>query len=139
MLDDPEHAGVARLVTDLNAIYRGEPALWSQDTTPEGFDWIVGDDAQRNVFVFERIGSNGELLVCVANFAALPHENYRIGLRRSGRWDEILNTDSEVYGGSGVGNLGAVEAHEMPWHGRPASALLRVPPLGAIWLRPAAS
>jgi 1,4-alpha-glucan branching enzyme len=138
MLDDPSHAGVARLVTDLNAIYRRDPALWSQDTTPDGFEWIVGDDAQRNVFAFERIGSGGELLVCVANFAALPHENYRVGLRQAGRWDEILNTDAEVYGGSGVGNLGAVDAHEAPWHGRPASALLRLPPLGAIWLRPAA-
>jgi 1,4-alpha-glucan branching enzyme len=77
MLDDDSHAGVARLVTDLNTVYRREAALWSQDTTPEGFEWIVGDDAQHNVFAFERVGSAGELLVCVANFSALPHENYR--------------------------------------------------------------
>jgi 1,4-alpha-glucan branching enzyme len=137
MLDDDSHAGVARLVTDLNTVYRREAALWSQDTTPEGFEWIVGDDAQHNVFAFERVGSAGELLVCVANFSALPHENYRVGLRQAGRWDEIINTDASIYGGSGVGNLGGVDALEMPYHGRPASALLRVPPLGAVWLRPA--
>ncbi len=137
MLDDPAHAGVAQLVADLNAAYRLEPALWSQDTTPEGFSWIVGDDNQRNVFAFERIGAGGERLVCVTNFSAVPHEDYRIGLPKAGRWREIINTDSVAYGGSGVGNLGSVEAAPIPWHGREASATLRIPPLGAVWLRPA--
>src|SRR5206468_612792 len=72
------------------------------------------------------------------NFAGVPHENYRIGLPRAGRWDEIINTDAGLYGGSGVGNFGAVHAEEVPWHGLPASAALHVPPLGALWLRPAA-
>ena len=136
MLDDPAHAGVAQLVADLNAAYRLESALWSQDTTPEGFSWIVGDDNQRNVFAFERIGAGGERLVCVTNFSAVPHEDYRIGLPKAGRWREIINTDSAAYGGSGVGNLGSVEAAPIPWHGREASATLRIPPLGAVWLRP---
>jgi 1,4-alpha-glucan branching enzyme len=133
-----EHAGIQRLVADLNATYRGESALWSRDTSPEGFAWIVGDDAANNVFAYERIGAGGELLVCVVNFSALPHEDYRIGLSRGGRWLEILNTDATGYGGSGVGNFGEVDADDAPSHGRPASASLRIPPLGAIWLRPAA-
>ena len=136
--DDPAHAGVARLVARPQpGLPRRTPALWSQDTTPDGFRWIVGDDADHNLFAFERIGSDGSVLVCVANFAAIPHEDYRVGLPRGGAWTEVLNTDAEIYGGSGVGNLGAVHAEDVAWHGRPASAAIRVPPLGALWLRPA--
>jgi 1,4-alpha-glucan branching enzyme len=87
--------------------------------------------------VYERIGSSGQVLVCAVNFAALPHEGYRIGLPQGGRWDEIINTDAGAYGGSDVGNLGSVMAEDVPWHGRPASAAIRIPPLGALWLRPA--
>jgi 1,4-alpha-glucan branching enzyme len=139
LLNDPAHAGVARLVADLNTVYRQESALWSRDTTPAGFRWTVGDDSHHNLFVFERIGASGEIVVCAANFAALPHEGYRIGLPHAGRWDEVINTDAESYGGSGVGNLGSFVAEEVPWHGRPASAEIRIPPLGALWLRPAST
>jgi 1,4-alpha-glucan branching enzyme len=134
---DAPHAGVTDLVRDLNAAYRDNSALWTQDTTPAGFAWLVGDDAANNTFAFERIGTGGEVVVCVVNFAAIPHDGYRLGLPRSGRWREIINTDAEVYGGSGVGNLGTVLAEEHGWHGRPSSATLRLPPLGALWLRPA--
>jgi 1,4-alpha-glucan branching enzyme len=134
-LDRP-HAEMSQLVADLNRAYRPEPALWSQDTTPDGFRWIVGDDAHHNVFAFERWGLDGSVLVCVANFAAVPHEDYRLGLPRPGRWTELVNTDAASYGGSGVGNLGAVRAEEIAWHGRPASAAVRIPPLGVVWLRP---
>src|SRR5206468_11690921 len=96
------------------------------------------EDSQHNTFVFLRIGADGSTLACVVNFAGVPHENYRIGLPRAGRWDEVINTDAGLYGGSGVGNFGAVHAEEVPWHGLPASAALHVPPLGALWLRPAA-
>jgi 1,4-alpha-glucan branching enzyme len=137
MLDDPAHAGVAQLVADLNAAYRREPALWSQDTTPDGFKWTVADDSHHNLFVFERIGSGGGVVVCVANFSPLPLEGHRIGLPHAGRWQEIINTDAAAYGGTGVGNLGAFAAEGIGWHGRPASARLRIPPLGALWLRPA--
>jgi 1,4-alpha-glucan branching enzyme len=137
LLDDPAHRGVSDLVRDLNTAYRGDPALWSQDTTPDGFDWIVGDDAANNTFAFQRRSADGSVLVCVANFAAIPHENYRIGLPRGGTWKEIINTDAEHYGGSGVGNLGTVHADDFGAHGLPASATLTVPPLGALWLRPA--
>ena len=137
LLDDPAHAGVQRALRDLNTIYRDSPALWTQDTTPSGFRWIDPDDAPRNTFSFLRYGSGGETLACVVNFAAIPHEGYRLGLPAAGRWREVINTDAELYGGSGVGNMGIVEATDRhPAHGLPASALLRVPPLGALWLVP---
>jgi 1,4-alpha-glucan branching enzyme len=134
---DPQRSGLQRMVRDLNAIYRGAPELWSQDTTPAGFRWIVSDDAANNTLAFIRLAPDGSPLVCVVNFAAVPHENYRIGLPRAGAWTEVLNTDAADYGGSGVGNLGAVHTEDVHWHGMPASARLRVPPLGALWLRPA--
>jgi 1,4-alpha-glucan branching enzyme len=137
LLQDPARAGVQRLLRDLNTAYRATPALWTLDTQPAGFRWISAEDSAHNVFSFIRVGADGSTLVCVVNFAAIPHENYRIGLPSSGPWTELVNTDAEVYGGSGVGNLGQVEAEDVPWHGLPASAALRVPPLGALWLHPA--
>jgi 1,4-alpha-glucan branching enzyme len=136
LLDDPARAGVQRLVRDLNGVYRTTPALWSQDTTPGGFRWISSEDSTHNTFSFVRIAADGSPLVCVVNFAAVPQEGYRIGLPHSGDWAEVINTDADTYGGSGVGNLGTVHAEDLPWHGLPASAALRVPPLGALWLRP---
>ena len=136
LLDDPLHSGRAA------AGRRPQPGLPGQ---PGAVD--AGHHARRaspgstpttragNTFSFLRWGADGSVLACVANFAGGPHEGYRLGLPRAGRWQEVLNTDAEVYGGSGVGNLGAVEARPEPWHGQPASATLRVPPLGALWLR----
>ena len=137
LLDHPEHLGVHRLVKDLNAAYTASPAIWSREDDGSSFEWIDANDAGRNVFSFVRRAASGPDLVCVSNFAAVPHEGYRIGLPHAGRWREIINTDSGAYGGSGVGNLGAFEAEERPGHSRPASATLRIPPLGALWLRPA--
>ncbi|MFW6092285.1 MAG: alpha amylase C-terminal domain-containing protein, partial [Actinomycetota bacterium] len=85
---------------------------------------------------FLRWGADGSVLACIANFAAVPHEGYRIGLPYAGRWEEVLNTDADDYTGSGVGNLGGVLTEEAPWHGFTASATLRLPPLGTLWLRP---
>ncbi|MBY8874811.1 1,4-alpha-glucan branching protein GlgB [Micromonospora sp. PLK6-60] len=136
---DPARAGVQRLVGDLNRAYRATPALWAQDTEPAGFRWISGDDVANNTVSFVRIAPDGQTLVCVANFSALPLEDYRIGLPAGGTWTEVVNTDAHHYGGSGVGNLGAVHAEDVPWHGMPSSAALRVPPLGVLWLRPSAS
>jgi 1,4-alpha-glucan branching enzyme len=136
LLESPDHRGVARLIADLNRIYRETDALWSQDTVPEGFRWIDANDASGNVYSFVRYGTSGEsTLACVANFSAVPHENYRLGLPFAGRWDEVINTDANQYFGSGVGNFGGVSAVEEPCHGLPASTTLRVPPLGALWLR----
>jgi 1,4-alpha-glucan branching enzyme len=135
LLDLPDHGGTRRLVCDLNRVYVGDSALWSQDADPAGFEWIDANDAAGNVFSFLRWGSDGSVLACVANFSALPHEGYRLGLPAAGRWSEVVNTDAVDYGGSGVGNLGGVETWDVSWHGRPVSASLRLPPLGTLWLR----
>ncbi len=148
VLDYPIHQGAQRLSRDLNRIYRQTPALWQLDTSPEGFSWIDANDALGNTLSFVRFaappaspgpdagkGASG-MLACIANFSAVPHLQYRLGLPQAGRWREILNTDAEVYGGSGVGNMGAIEAGPEPWHGKPASAVITVPPLGALWLAP---
>ncbi|MDP3711937.1 MAG: 1,4-alpha-glucan branching protein GlgB [Mycobacteriales bacterium] len=134
LMDLPDHRGVALLVKDLNAVYRATPALWSMDTDAAGFSWIDANDASGNVFSFLRFGSDGSAVACVSNFAGIPHEGYRIGLPWDGAWTEVLNTDAETYAGSGVGNLGSVQASADSWHGQPASATLRVPPLGTVWL-----
>ncbi|WP_412753711.1 1,4-alpha-glucan branching protein GlgB [Krasilnikovia sp. M28-CT-15] len=135
LLQDPARGGIRRLVQDLNRVYRDTPALWTQDTEPSGFRWISAEDSQHNVFSFLRFAPGGDTLACVVNFAAVPHEGYRIGLPRPGVWREVINTDSELYGGSGVGNLGQVTAEPQPWHALDFSVSLRVPPLGAVWLR----
>lgn len=135
LLQFSEHAGVLRTVLDLNAVYRSTPALWQRDDDPGGFEWIDAGDAQGNIFSWIRWDKNGRPLACAVNFSPTPHANYRIGLPISGRWVEVLNTDADVYGGSGVGNLGGVEAVEVQWQGRPASAQIVLPPLAAIYLR----
>ncbi|HET8603075.1 MAG TPA: 1,4-alpha-glucan branching protein GlgB [Marmoricola sp.] len=136
LLEHPEHEGVRRLVRDLNEVYSETPALWEQDTQASGFAWLDANDAGHNVFAFVRWDAEGAPLVCVTNFAAIPHEGYRLGLPKAGEWAEVLNTDAETYGGSGVGNLGTVTALDEPHDGKPASVTLRLPPLGTIWLRP---
>jgi 1,4-alpha-glucan branching enzyme len=132
--DESDGSGIYRLVKDLNRRYRDIPALWTQDTSPGGFRWITSEDSQHNTFSFLRFAPSGDTLACIVNFAAVPQEGYRIGLPRPGRWLEVINTDSELYGGSGVGNLGEVQAEDVPYHGLDFSVSLRVPPLGAVWL-----
>jgi 1,4-alpha-glucan branching enzyme len=135
LIEDPLHRGVRSLVADLNAVYRDSPALYGDDTSPEGFSWIDANDSAGNVISFARV-ADGHELVCVANFAGTPHHDYRVGLPRAGRWREVLNTDAAGYGGSGVGNYGGVAAEDVPWHGRQASAVLHLPPQGVLWLTP---
>nr|WP_110182554.1 1,4-alpha-glucan branching protein GlgB [Nocardioides solisilvae] len=137
LLDHPEHRGVQDLVRDLNRVYRETPALHGLDNDPHGFGWLESHDAGRNVFAFVRRAPDAPELVCVTNFSAVPHEGYRLGLPRAGTWHEVLNTDADAYSGSGVGNLGQVEAVAEPWHDQPASTTLTLPPLGTVWLRPA--
>ncbi|MCU1607358.1 MAG: glgB [Modestobacter sp.] len=132
-LDDPAHSGVLALVRDLNTVYKDTEALYSQDTDPAGFQWIDANDAPGNTLSFLRYGAAGQVLACVANFAGTPHQDYRVGLPRGGRWRELINTDSEGYGGSGVGNLGHVDAVAESWHGQPYSATLTAPPLATVW------
>jgi len=134
LLDLPDHRGVWQLIRDLNAVYKEHPALWTLDAEGAGFQWIDANDAEGNVFSFLRWGDDGSAVACVANFAGTPHEGYRVGLPFAGEWREIVNTDADLYSGSGVGNMGGVQAVEESWHGQPASATLRVPPLGVLWL-----
>jgi 1,4-alpha-glucan branching enzyme len=136
LLDQPDHEALSRLVTDLNAVYRSSPALWSLDIEPAGFEWIDANDAGGNTLSWIRRGADGELMACVVNFSAIPHHDYRVGLPVGGTWSEVINTDASEYGGSGVGNFGAVHAEQVEWHGRPFSASVSVPPLGAVWFRP---
>ncbi|HYO34052.1 MAG TPA: 1,4-alpha-glucan branching protein GlgB [Nocardioidaceae bacterium] len=135
LLDHIEHLGVHRLVKDLNRVYTQSPALWSLDQDPKGFSWIDANDSTGNVFSFLRTGKDGSSVACVANFSAVPRHDYSLGLPAAGRWDEVLNSDAESYSGSGVGNLGAVTATARSWHGRPASAIVQLPPLATVWLR----
>ena len=135
LLDHGDHAGTLALVGDLNRAYSSMPAMWELDNSPEGFEWIDANDAGNNVFSWLRWGSDGSVMACVANFSAVPHEGYRLGLPFSGEWTEVINTDALAYGGSGVGNMGKVFAWDDEWHGRPASASLVLPPLGVVWLQ----
>jgi 1,4-alpha-glucan branching enzyme len=137
LLEYAEHKGVQSLVRDLNLAYRAEPALWEIDDDPSGFRWLEPNDAANNVVAFARFEAKGErTVVCVLNLSPVPRYEYRVGMPASGRWREALNTDSAYYGGSGVGNLGGVEAEATPWHDQPFSALLTLPPLAAVWLVP---
>ncbi|MEI8081342.1 MAG: 1,4-alpha-glucan branching protein GlgB [Actinomycetes bacterium] len=135
LLDHAEHRGVQTMLADANRVYKANAALWERDTDPGGFEWIDANDASNNTFSWLRWDSEGNVIAAISNFAAIPHHGYRVGLPFAGEWEEILNTDATAYGGSGVGNMGTVHAGEQPWHGRPASAEMSVPPLGAVWLR----
>jgi 1,4-alpha-glucan branching enzyme len=131
LLAHPDHAGVARLVADLNGAYRRLAALYKTDFEPGGFDWIVADDTENDVLAWRRQFA-GEHLVVVANLTPVVRERYRIGVPAAGHWAELCNTDAEAYGGSGVGNLGGVEADEEPAHGELQSIELRLPPLAVL-------
>ncbi len=135
LLDYPEHRGILTCVRDMNSAYRATPAMWQLDDDPEGFEWIDANDAANNVFSWLRFGSDGSVMACVSNMAPVVRNSYRIGLPRAGRWSEVLNTDAQIYGGSGVGNLGGVAAAPDAWHGREASAHIVLPPLATVWLR----
>jgi 1,4-alpha-glucan branching enzyme len=137
LLEQDGHAGVQRLIRDLNALYRSQPALYEVDFDPAGFHWLDANDVARNILAFLRIAADGERAVaCVCNLSPVPREHYRLGLPHGGRWREALNTDSHHYGGSDVGNWGGVEAEPYPWQGQPWSAELTLPPLGVLWLVP---
>jgi 1,4-alpha-glucan branching enzyme len=138
LLGNADHRGLQKMVRDLNRLYRDEQSLWGTDHEPRRFSWIDANDAQSNVFSFVRFGDDdrgGTAIACVANFSAVPHLGYRLGLPFAGRWDEVLNTDAAEYSGSGVGNFGGVTADGPGWHGMASSTELAVPPLGTLWLR----
>ncbi len=128
-----EHNGVAALVKELNSIYKTSEALWQKDVFPDGFQWLVSDDAAANTLAFVRWSENGAALVCVTNFSPVPHESYRLPFPKSGTWQEIMNTDESRFGGSGVLNQD-IDAKAEECRGFPQSAIIRVPPLATIWL-----
>ena len=137
--DDPQHGGVRRLVADLNRLYAELPSLHRGDTDNAGYRMIVGDDADHSVFAWLRQDPTGEAppALVVANATPTVHYGYRVGVPTGGAWVERLNSDSEIYGGSGVGNLGATAADDQAWHGFDRSVALSVPPLGVLILTPA--
>jgi 1,4-alpha-glucan branching enzyme len=132
----PEHAGVQRLVRDLNALLRASPALFEQDFDGAGFEWIDHEDAERSLLSFVRRGRDGQLMLVVSNFAPVVHHGLRLGVPAAGRWVEKLNTDAAFYGGSNVGlPLGAASSEAVPSHGRAQSLVLTVPPLATLFLQ----
>ena len=136
ILDQPLHLGLQKLVSELNRVYSGTAALWEQDNSPAGFEWIDGGNSAQNVVAFVRWSTSGVPLVGVFNFSGNPVGPYRLGMPFGGVWNEIINTDAVEFGGSGVGNFGAVTALDEPWGGRPASVELTLPPLAGLWLVP---
>jgi 1,4-alpha-glucan branching enzyme len=135
--DDPRHAGIERWVRDLNALHRAEPALHERDVEPGGFEWLDAGDADGGTLSFLRLGSGpGDVAAVALNLTPTPHERFRIGLPSGGAWREALNSDAEIYGGSGMGNLGRVTAEANPWHGRAHSAQIVMPPLAVVVLLP---
>lgn len=133
LLQFAEHEGVWRAVCDMNRTYREHPALWQRDHEPTGFEWIDAGDADSNTFTFLRWDLRGDCVAVVVNLSPVPRTDARLGLPWAGPWTEILNTDSSIYGGSGLGNLGEVVATEEPWNGRLASASIAIPPLAACY------
>ncbi|MEM3086365.1 MAG: 1,4-alpha-glucan branching protein GlgB [Halobacteria archaeon] len=133
LLQEAPHRGVKRWVADLNRLYRREPALHEADCEPAGFEWVDASDAAASTLSFLRKGkTTRDLFLAVFNFTPVARERYRIGVPRGGPWREVANSDAKEYGGGGAGNLGGVEARPEPWHGRPFSLDLTLPPLGAL-------
>jgi 1,4-alpha-glucan branching enzyme len=136
LLERPLHEGGRRWIRDLNRLYLREPALWQRDTTYEGFEWIDFSDVENSVVAFRRIGNDpGNDLILLCNFTPVPRVGYRIGVPSGGRYLELLNSDAEVYGGSNMGNGGAVVCENIPSHGHPYSITPTLPPLAMLVLK----
>jgi 1,4-alpha-glucan branching enzyme len=130
------HKGIQTLVKDLNRLYRDEAALYQLDCVSGGFEWLEANEAETSILAWLRKGKAGAApVIVVCNFTPAPRENYRLGLPMHGRWREILNTDAEIYGGSGMGNLGMIATEEVASQGRPFSARITLPPLATVWFR----
>ena len=137
LLAEPDHAGLKRFVRDLNTLYRGEPALYERDFDPKGFEWISLHDASNSVLSFlRRAQSHDAPLIFACNFTPIPREKYRIGVPTPGTYRELINSDSERYGGSNMGNLGTVHTVPIASHGHPQSLQITLPPLAAIMFKP---
>jgi 1,4-alpha-glucan branching enzyme len=134
LLEQPFHRGVQRLLRDLNRIYDNQPPLWETDTDPSGFQWIEVNNALENILSFRRVSpATGRGIICVCNFSPVVREGHRLGLPQLGEYRVILNTDNEVYGGSGVGAVHSITAETSPVHGQAYSASITLPPLATMW------
>jgi 1,4-alpha-glucan branching enzyme len=137
LLEQPEHEGIRRWVADLNRAYRERPALHELDCDPAGFEWVHASDSESSVLAFMRLAKGGtDAALAVFNLTPVLRPHYRIGAPRPGVWRELLNSDADVYGGSGAGNLGRIEAVAEPAHGRDHSMTLVLPPLSCLLLAP---
>jgi 1,4-alpha-glucan branching enzyme len=133
LLNSPEHAGLLRWVDDLNRAYRTEPALHRYDCDPRGFQWIDCRDSDQSTLTFLRKGAPSDPDILVAcNFTPVPRLNFRIGTPSTDSWQEILNSDAAIYGGSGLGNFGGVATVPVASHGLPVSIGLTLPPLAIV-------
>ena len=135
LLQYPSHKGLQKFVSDLNRTLSEQAALHEWDFDPNGWEWIDANDSEGSTLSFVRKAPNGEIVVCAFNFTPVGRADYRLGVPRSGHWQELLNSDATDYGGSGWGNLGGTEAREEPWHGRPWSLTIGLPPLGAVFFK----
>ncbi|MDP3062146.1 MAG: 1,4-alpha-glucan branching protein GlgB [Chloroflexota bacterium] len=136
LLQHAPHSTLQRWVEDLNRLYRSEPALHTNDASPEGFESIDCNDSDQSIVSFIRKGhSPGDVVLAVCNFTPVPRSNYRVGVPRGGFWQEVLNSDARDYGGSGMGNMGGVQASSAPWHGRHHSLDITLPPLAVVFFK----
>ena len=136
LLEHPSHSGVQRWVTDLNQLYKNEPALHELDFDQAGFEWIDCNDSQQSTLSLLRKGlSTEDTIVIACNFTPVLHHNYRVGVPEGGLWSEILNSDAQEYDGSGQGNFGAVGAETTSFHGRPYSVNITLPPLAIVYFK----
>lgn len=134
LVEDPLHAGVQRLVRDLNRIYDADAALWEVDGDAAGFQWIDADNSMENVVSFiRRSPGTGRELVCVGNFSPVQRNEHRLGLPKRGEYRVVLNTDATIYGGEGVEIGTTLAAEEVPLHGQQYSATVTLPPLSMLW------
>ncbi|WP_248925513.1 1,4-alpha-glucan branching protein GlgB [Paenibacillus hamazuiensis] len=134
------HRNMFQYTRDLNRLYRTEPSLWELDHRPEGFEWIDPHDDQQSIVTFMRKAKDpSDFIVFVCNFTPVVHHGYRIGVPMPGEYIEFFNSDMEKYGGSGVCNPAGLKANKLPWHNRPYSIEMTIPPLGAVWLKPVRS
>jgi 1,4-alpha-glucan branching enzyme len=129
-----EHSGVQELIADINSGYRNNPALWQIDVMTDGFQWLIGDDGAGNTLAFARWAEDGSCLISVTNFSPVPHEHYRLPIPANGQWREILNTDDQRYGGSGVTNS-SLRLVKEEHRGQPFSIVMKLPPLATVWLK----
>ena len=134
LLDHDRHVGVSKSIERMNKVYREHPALWERDDDPAGFQWLISDDSEGNVFAWVRWDHAGNPLISITNFAPVARNNYRLPLPIAGTWEEVFNSDDLAFGGSDVGNKLTIDGNGPSHFGQPTSADITLPPLATVWL-----